>query len=274
MKFITALASLVAITLGVLWFQGHTNQQDLASRFNELESSHDQVVAERNGLRDANAALRTQLDTLRNQPLSITNITRTTVAPALAVIPGQQMEDPESGRDPVQELASRQDPAPRPTRTPEEEAAREQRQQEWQQRRQEMQARLSAAAQDRKSFFQQVPTEGLAPEYLASHQRLVQALDEIDILMARRNDESLSSEDRRAARGQMFDLMHEVQELMGTEREILLSDYATGLGLQGQDTDQFIEYMQTINEMTTAPRMFGGRGGGRGDGPQSGGDGR
>jgi hypothetical protein len=151
--------------------------------------------------------------------------------------------------------------------TPEEIAAQEEeekRRQEWQEererRRAEFRERISNEIDMRKAFFAQIPTEGLAEEYQESHARLMEALDEVQAKMDVFGNSEMDRNERRAAMREMWQTGQEISGLMTMQRDVLLNDYAQqALGLNENQTQEFIEYMQTVDQMTTTDMMRGGR---------------
>lgn len=269
-KLITVFLGLFTATFAFLWLREQGQRSLLASLNRQLTADNIALQAERNGLRSANDDLFRQLDEMRdltaNLPEPVMEPMPVTMLPAAA---------PEDD-DAEETLTAMQRPEPR-ERTPEEEAAREQRRQEWEARREEMEQRradfrnqLVSESQFRREFFAQVSTEGLAPEYRASHERLLTVMEEAETMLASLSSAELTAEEQREIRRNLGQMAGEMQGLFRTQREILLNDYAQAMGFQGEEARQFIDYIETIQQMTNMGGMMRGAGGpprGRGGNP-------
>jgi hypothetical protein len=127
-------------------------------------------------------------------------------------------------------------------------------QQERQQRRQ--QAADMAAA--RAAFLREVPTEGLSEEYYRNHTALVARIEFIDASMARLAAAPDAEESHRL-RHAVFRSIRGLDDMLLKEREILYADLADQAGYRDAAAQQFVDYLNYVNEMTDRPdfRMFG-----------------
>lgn len=259
------LMAMVSAVFGFGYLRVSSGVSTLARRVEQLESENRALTAERNGLREANTDLIGHLERTRRLTANLPEPMMEPMSMRFAELP-EVMEEED-----LIEMVELEEPERERELTPEEQAAREERlaerearRAEWQARREAMRERVIAEAQDRRAFFEQVSLEGLAPEYVASHQRLLEAMDEVQVRMAALSDPELTREEQRDMRRELGQLGRELNGLMGMQREILLNDYAQAMGFQGADARVFIDSIETINEVTNVRGLM--RGGGRGRG--------
>lgn len=106
-----------------------------------------------------------------------------------------------------------------------------------------------------------INTEGLAPKYAEANTRLIEAMGEMQMRLQEFGNPELSRDERRELGRSMWQSGREISELMDMQKEVLLYDYAElELGLDESRTQEFLNYMQTVETYTTLPRP--GRGGG------------
>lgn len=268
-KLMLSALGLLTAVFGFLWIREQGQRTLLASLNSDLTRDNVQLQAERNGLRAANEDLLRQLDEMRDLTANLPEpLIMEPVPQSVMLIPPAVMEEDETVPSVAMERPEARE------RTPEEEEAREQRRQEWEARRTEMEQRradfrnqLVSESQFRREFFGQISTEGLAPEYKASHERLLTVMEQAETMMAALSNSELSGEEQRELRRDLGRTAGEMQGLLRTQREILLNDYAQAIGFQGEDARQFIDYLETVQQMTTMGGMMrGAGGGGRGQG--------
>jgi hypothetical protein len=258
----------VSVVFGVGYMRVSNGVGTLAQRVDQLEGEKRALEAERNGLREANADLIQHLEQTRRLAV---HLPEPVVEPSrMRFMDLPPVEDGDAEFDAVVFEGNTEREL-----TPEERAEREAREQEreerrqaWQERREAMRERAIDEAQVRREFFELVSLEGLAPEYVEAHQRLLAGMDEVQVRMAALNDPDLSREEQREIRRELGQLGREISGLMNTQREILLNDYAQAMGFQGADARVFIDAIETINEMTSLRGLLwgGGRGGPSGGG--------
>jgi len=255
------LMAVVSAVFGIGYLRVSNGVGTLARRVEQLEGENRVLTAERNGLREANADLMGHLERSRR-------LTANLPEPVMAPMSMRVAELPPVMEDAFMEMVELEEPDQE--LTPEEQAEREARlaerearRAEWEARREAMRERVITETQDRRTFFEQVSLEGLAPEYVAGHQRLLEAMDEVQVRMAALSDPELTREEQRDMRRELGELGRELNGLMGMQREILLNDYAQAMGFQGADARVFIDSIETITEMTNARGLIwgGGRGG-------------
>jgi len=260
MKLILSSLGVFTVVFGSLWVREHGKSAFLASLNQTLTVDNVKLHAERNGLRAANEDLWRQLEDMRNLTANLPEPYMEPLPQPVTLLPPAAIE--EEGRLAVMERAEARE------RTPEEEAAREQRRQEWEARRTEMEQRradfrnqIVSESQFRREFFSQISTDDLAPEYKASHERLLGMMEQTEGVVAALSDPELSGEEQRELRRDLGRMAVEMQGLLRTQREILLNDYAQALGFHGQEARQFIDYLETIQQMTSMGGMMRGAGG-------------
>lgn len=264
------LPTIILATGGMcfLWINEQQANNQLARELLAKESELEQVQAARKGLTEANNQLQ----------LKLSNIERTAVALRFRPDSADNQEEIEDGaanmslpafEESLPEITP--DPEAKTILSPEEitakkqeEEVREQKNAEQAQRKKEFQERVATDIQTRRDFFLQINTEGLAPEYQEAHQKLLTALDTSESLMAQMSNPDLNREERRDLGREMWGQMKDMGDLMDMQRDVLLNDYAElSLGLSREQTQEFITYMQTVNEMTSGRPGHGGSGKGR-----------
>jgi len=127
--------------------------------------------------------------------------------------------------------------------------------QEWrkgvERQRKEKREQMVAEVERRKAFFSRIPLEGLAPEYRESNQQLLAEFDAIQMMMLELDKVELNSEEGRALFRQSHEKIQKARGLMNEQREVLLYDFAQmNLGLDAEQTQAFITYMEKTNQMT------------------------
>lgn len=255
-KIVSGAGWSLAVVGIALWLNGEAKVTSLTHAKVQLEEEIEILKKTNDGMEAANEALRNR-KTPTDLPQPIVVVQEERPAPSkLEMAPSREPEnnpdgEPEAQRSP-QEIAEQE----------RREQEREQRRQEWAGRREQMREQLTRSTQDRIDYLSQISTEGLAPEYVESHNRLIQALQEGDALIQQMGNEELSRDDRRNMYRGMRELSGEIDRLMKVEREILYSDLANSYGMDTDTSAEFIETLNGINDMTTTPRpSWGGRGG-------------
>lgn len=257
--------ALFTVCFLALWVREKGQVTRLATVNQSLVTDNFQLQTERNGLRDANRDLHRQLQDIRQISANLPEVPVEATPQQLVILPPALPESDEAEAG-LQAMRTREPEE----LTPEQLAAREERaaaaqarREAWEARRQEMRTRLVDESQFRREFFAQVDTSDLSPEYRASHERLLAALTEAETMVNTLNDPELSQNDQREIRRNLGQLAGEMQGLMRTQREILLNDFAVSLGFGGEDARAFIDYIETVQQMTNVGSMMrGGRGGG------------
>lgn len=260
-KVLLPVIVVTALVLSVLWISEQQTSTRLSRELRETEERLDSAQAVGSGLAEANDQLLKRLETL--QQTVVRQEVLYASRPVVEVEAVPEWEFLPAVVEEVEELAERNDSRNTEAEevlTPEQVAEREERRAEREQRREEFRQRMRTDLQRRKDFFSQITVEGLAPEYREAHEKLMQSMTEMEGLMDVMGDPSLSSEERRDAGRALWRQSREASGLMSMQRDVLLNDYAEyHLGLDQQNTQEFIEYMQTVNQMTTGSPA--GRGG-------------
>jgi len=265
LKSVLGLLCLLVVVAGGLAVLERRESASLARELRSARSEVSELRALNEGLEEAVADLRDQLNTLRNEPA----VFLTMANPETDSEYREDLEEEEGADD---WNGPQEANGPRPTLTPEEKVEqeeREERRREWREererRRKEFRERMTEELAYRKQFFSQVSTEGLAPEYREAHTQLLASMDRMQGVMRELGNPELERGERRELMREIFRLTRDTGELMDMQRDVLLNDYAQqALGLGDAETREFIDYMQTVNEMTNpAPMHGGGRGGGR-----------
>lgn len=268
-KILLPLTGGAGVVLCVLWINAQQANMKLTRDLQVKESELSQTVAEKKGLLQANDQLLSRLRTveqaaaaLKNAPRPIVEQTEEETAMETLVM------DPAPPMDSGVEEDSQEPTILTPEQLAEKKQREEERaaqQAEREQRRKEFQERVVADIQNRREFFGQINTEGLAPEYQEAHQKLIQSLNTVEGLMSQISDPELSRDERREIGRELWGQSREIQGLMDMQRDVLLNDYAElSLGLTPDQTREFMEYMETVNQMTSGSPMRGSGGRGRG----------
>lgn len=266
-KILIPTVLLAAGVMCVLWINAQQANSKLARELQDKQSEYEQVEAARKGLAQANDQLQARLTQVEKAALALKAAPIAIPTPTEAeVLSDELMPMQTAQREPVL-----RDPDAPTILSPEQLAEQQQREEERAARdaerakqREEFMVRVQDDIQQRRAFFSQINTEGLAPEYVEAHQKLLASLDNAQVLMAKMADPDLSREDRRAIGQELWGQSREMGQLMEMQREVLLNDYAElSLGLSRSQAQEFMSYMETVNKMTSGSPMRGG-GGGRG----------
>lgn len=143
---------------------------------------------------------------------------------------------------------------------------------EMQKRREEWNARQRERSESRNAFFASVDTSRMSAEDRATHEnfrRLMARQEELRASMAA--GDSATDEERNAARQELHAIREQMGALNGRERDVLLRQTASALGLSGADAKDAVDTIKTIYETTASQGGAGhgfrggpGRGMGRG----------
>lgn len=133
-----------------------------------------------------------------------------------------------------------------------------------QRERRERREELASMTRERVEFIKSIPIDGLAQEYRDNHTALVARLEFFNQAaeqIAAEPDAQLS----RELRGQLFENMRGMGDMLRMERDVLLTDLANEAGFKGDAARDFVESVHYIHEVTTPPGLsmlgFGRRGG-------------
>jgi uncharacterized protein YoxC len=262
-KILLPVIVVAAAVVSVLWISEQQTSMRLSRELREKEDELESVQAVRRGLKQANEQLLTRLDSL--QQTVVLQEHRFAQRPVVEVEAVPEWEFLPTVEEVEDLAASNNSQDEEQTLTPEQVAEREERRAEREERREEFRDRMRTDLQTRKDFFSQITVDGLAPEYQESHRNLMRGLTAIEALMDQMADTSLSTDERRELGRNLWQQSREVSNLMTMQRDVLLNDFAEyHLGLNQESTREFIEYMQTVNQMTTGSAGRGGPPPGRG----------
>ncbi len=266
-KILLPVVIVAAAGMCVLWINEQQSNKKLTHQLQSKESELQQVDADRRGLLKANDQLLGRLSQVEKaaaelkaapRPIAVDEeIEEIDLPPAFVEeTPRSRENDQEPTILSPEELAEKQ----------KRDEEREARMVEREKQRKEFQERVTADIQNRRAFFSQINTDGLSPEYQAAHQDLMERLDVTEVLMNKMADPELSRDERREVGRELWGQSREMGELMDMQRDVLLNDYAElSLGLSREKTQEFMDYMETVNQMTSgSPMRGGGGGGGRG----------
>lgn len=134
-------------------------------------------------------------------------------------------------------------------------------------RRTSIRSELRQGLDDRLEFFQGMDLQGLPPEMQASHNDMLVKMASLRQTMA-----ELEANPEASSGGfhEIRETMMEIDGMLKKGREVLMTDLAVDLGYEGENAQEFIDTVDYIREMTSAPRPSFGRGG-RGGGGEGGG---
>jgi hypothetical protein len=130
---------------------------------------------------------------------------------------------------------------------------------EMEKRREEFRTRMEQEKQDRDNFLASVNTASMSDDQKANHEKLLETLAKIEALRAQREQAGTDpgSEDE-TTRQSMGQLMSELGALYEVERQYLLEQAAYAAGYEGNDADNFVDYIQETIQSTTMHRGHGG----------------
>ena len=120
--------------------------------------------------------------------------------------------------------------------------------------RKAIQRRMAAGLNDRLDLLRSIKPQGLSPEYLENHKKLLKRLNQVSDRIAESNVDPASEGAWRSGRD-IFREFGNIGRMMRMERDILMNDFAFDLGFSDEDATAFVEYMEYLNDMTS-PREF------------------
>ena len=124
-----------------------------------------------------------------------------------------------------------------------------------QERRHAAHQRITEHLGSRLEFLSRIDPEGLSVEYLDNHNALIEKLARLNEHLVNA-DIDPASEDAWQVGRSVFREFHDVAGMMDMERDILLNDFAVGLGFSSEDSKSFVEYVEYVNEMTSGRELF------------------
>jgi len=264
-KILIPVILLAALGSLGLWMNELKTSTVLSRELQSKQQELDQAEAVKRGLQTANNQLQARLNKVEAAAVALRSFSRRNdplfeeiTEPSEVSLALEFVETPESDEDPNQPtILSPEEVAAKKERDEKRQAERAEREQ----RRKEFRERVTSELAVRMDFFSQINTDGLAPEYVEAHQKLMESLMTTGVLIEQISDPDLSREERREIGRDLWGKSREIEEYMDMQRDVLLNDYAElSLGLTGEQTQAFIQYMQTVNEMTSGSPMRGGGG--------------
>lgn len=117
--------------------------------------------------------------------------------------------------------------------------------------------RIKTDTQDKQSFLASVDVSKWPAEMQENHAKIVALYDKMADAIAQASEGG--SADREGQR-ELFTQWRETGDLLNAEQEMLLFDTARQLGFEGGDADQFVDYIKTIQNVTSPRGFFPGRG--------------
>ncbi|MGA0334354.1 MAG: hypothetical protein ACO3NW_10405, partial [Kiritimatiellia bacterium] len=208
-KILIPVILVAAACISLLWLEAHRKNTALARELQEKESALDQVEAVRRGLESANDQLQARLNqmelaamALQSRPERAASLPEEDIPFADEILP-----------EPLPQTTLRTENRDQPTiLSPEEQAEKEKRdaereaqRAEREKRREEYRQRVNEDIRNRMEFFSQINTEGLAPEYVEAHRKLLASLENSALLMEQMAQPDLTREERRDLGRQLFD---------------------------------------------------------------------
>jgi hypothetical protein len=142
-----------------------------------------------------------------------------------------------------------------PRMTPEQQA-------EIRQRMQETSTRMQENLQRQHEFFTSLDAAGMSDEQRQNHEKLVSTLAETDQLMAQLQNNP-DPETAGQLRRQLFENIGATRDLLNSERQYALVEFARKLNYPDAEAQQFAQYVEYVIDMTSMQRMFTGGMGGR-----------
>ncbi len=131
--------------------------------------------------------------------------------------------------------------------------------QEIEKQRAEFRDRIKTAAGDQVSFLESVDISQWPADQQANHVRLLELAASFAAALEQGPEAMMAADE--ISRRQMFEKMHEAADLMEAERTMLLSDTARQMGFDEKGSKEFVDYIQTIQKVTSPRGFFPGRGG-------------
>jgi len=240
---------LLAVLLSVcaalgLWQSARASRHDMEMELAGLQRTHSELQSRLNGLEQAETDLRTQLEALKKAPPLLTLPDQPASEPPQSV----KTDTPETAAEP--ERLSRQI-----ANSPKKREAHERR---IQTRRFESSQRVVAQIDERRQYFQQIPTEGLSEEYLISYRYLLENLDTMHQSLSAITPDS-PQQDYMAHVNRASWAGRNINNRMANVREILLHDlFTTVLKQERPDPDTVVQQIREIETLTAQVSAIGG----------------
>jgi len=227
-----------------LWQSAQATRHDTEVELASLQRTHAELQSHLNGLVQAETDLRSQLESLKK-------------APPLLTLP----------RQPVSELPQTANTEPSKTEAEPERVSRqiansskkrEAHERRNQTRRFETSQRVITQIDERRQYFQQIPTEGLSEEYLISYRFLLENLDTMQQSLSAITPDT-SQQDYMAHLNRASWASRNINNRMTDVREILLHDlFTTVLQQENPEPDAVVQQIREIETLTAQVSAIGG----------------
>ncbi|MFC1453277.1 hypothetical protein ACFLSJ_08050, partial [Verrucomicrobiota bacterium] len=145
----------------------------------------------------------------------------------------------------------RQDRAQYMERLKEEDPARYE---EIQKQRAEFRERLEVNAGDQYTFLSAVDVSGWPEELQDNHAKVLETVAVVYDAISRASTNGVG--EASDVRRRMFRQLRDSREMFAAEREMLLYDAAQQMGFDDGESRQFVEYIQTVDNATSARGLF------------------
>ena len=124
--------------------------------------------------------------------------------------------------------------------------------------------RIKTDTEDKHAFLSSVDVSHWPPDLQENHAKIMAFYERMSGTLLQAIDGQ--APDRDAAR-ELFSQWRETTQQLAAEQDMLLYDTARQIGFDGADADQFVDYIKTIQQVTSPRGVFPSRGGGRPAGP-------
>lgn len=128
---------------------------------------------------------------------------------------------------------------------------------EIEKQRAEFRERLKTNAGDQYAFLEAVDVSKWPVEWQENHAKLLETVAIINEVI---NKAAEGGSDERNTRRQMFTQLRESREMFTAEQDMLLYDTARQMGFDEDGSWEFVDYIQTIHNVTSPRGLFRGRG--------------
>ncbi len=134
---------------------------------------------------------------------------------------------------------------------------------EVQKRGTEMREKATRNMSDLRLFFDGLNLEALPEELATNHVDLMSRLEGLQETI-NKIDSNPDQENVFNLSREMFHQVRDLRPMLDMERDALLKDMADNLGLSAEESDEVVNYIGMVNELTSTRSLMGGGGPGRG----------
>jgi hypothetical protein len=118
--------------------------------------------------------------------------------------------------------------------------------------RQDFQERLAENAVDQHDFLSKVDVSSWPSELQENHAKVLETVAKITEVLRQPSD----SEESRGTRREMFRQFRDTMDMFEKERSMLLYDAAQQIGFDNEGSREFVDYVETINDVTSPRALF------------------